>query len=59
MMVFEYTVQFKTFQEFLAVSSADGSGYLHAEIHSTPIPAAVLLGIIGLGVAGLKLRKYA
>ena len=59
MMVFEYTVQFKTFQEFLTVSSADGSGYLHAEIHSTPIPTAVLLGIIGLGVAGLKLRKYA
>ena len=26
---------------------------------STPVPAAVLLGIIGLGVAGLKLRKYA
>lgn len=59
MMVFEYTVQFETFQEFLAVSGADGSGYLHAEIHSTPIPAAVLLGVIGLGVVGLKLRKYA
>jgi hypothetical protein len=27
--------------------------------HTTPLPAAVLLGIIGLGVAGLKLRKYA
>jgi len=26
---------------------------------ATPVPAAVLLGIIGLGVAGLKLRKYA
>ncbi len=25
----------------------------------TPVPAAVLLGIIGLGVVGLKLRKYA
>ena len=24
-----------------------------------PVPAAVLLGILGLGVAGLKLRKYA
>ncbi|HUU19406.1 MAG TPA: hypothetical protein VMW72_19810 [Sedimentisphaerales bacterium] len=24
-----------------------------------PLPAAVLLGILGLGVAGLKLRKYA
>ncbi len=26
---------------------------------STPVPAAVLLGVIGLGVVGLKLRKYA
>ena len=26
---------------------------------SVPVPVAVLLGIIGLGVAGLKLRKYA
>ena len=25
----------------------------------TPIPGAVLLGILGLGVAGIKLRKYA
>ena len=25
----------------------------------TPVPAAVILGILGLGVAGLKLRKYA
>jgi hypothetical protein len=25
----------------------------------TPVPAAVILGILGLGVAGIKLRKYA
>ena len=29
------------------------------DITITPVPAAVLLGIIGLGVVGLKLRKYA
>ena len=28
-------------------------------ISVVPVPAAVLLGILGLGVAGLKLRKYA
>lgn len=29
------------------------------DAHVVPLPAAVLLGILGLGVAGLKLRKYA
>jgi hypothetical protein len=29
------------------------------EIRAVPVPAAVLLGILGLGVAGVKLRKYA
>ena len=28
-------------------------------ISMTPVPAAVILGILGLGVAGIKLRKYA
>jgi hypothetical protein len=27
-------------------------------IEAVPVPAAVLIGILGLGVAGLKLRKY-
>lgn len=29
------------------------------EIRAVPVPAAVILGILGLGVAGWKLRKYA
>jgi hypothetical protein len=29
------------------------------QLYYIPVPAAVLLGILGLGVAGLKLRKYA
>ena len=29
------------------------------EIRVVPLPAAVLLGMLGLGVAGIKLRKYA
>lgn len=28
-------------------------------VQPVPVPAAVLLGVLGLGVAGLKLRKYA
>ena len=58
MVVFEYNVPYGSMQDFF-VADGDASGMLFAEIHSTPIPAAVLLGIIGLGVAGLKLRKYA
>jgi len=29
------------------------------QLYLTPVPGAVLLGMIGLGVAGLKLRKFA
>ena len=32
---------------------------LSGEIYVTPVPPAVLLGILGITVAGLKLRKYA
>lgn len=58
MVVFEYIVQFGTLQDYLAEIDAQGSGMLIAQVHSTPIPAAVLLGVIGLGIVGLKLRKY-
>lgn len=30
----------------------------NVRIYAVPIPAAVLLGLLGLGVAGIKLRKY-
>ena len=37
------------------------SGSLDDTFHTSvvPVPAAILLGILGLGVAGIKLRKYA
>ncbi len=60
MMILEYYVPYGSLQDFLAADGAmDAYGLLRAEIRSTPIPPAVLLGIIGLGVVGLKLRKYA
>ena len=59
MIVYEYYVNYGSLQHFLEAGDMDAYGTLNATIHSTPIPAAVLLGIIGLGVAGLKLRKYA
>jgi hypothetical protein len=46
------------------LTAADHNGFYpsHGEwshVTVTPAPAAVILGILGLGVAGLKLRKYA
>ena len=40
--------------DLLGPSSSDD---FHTSV--VPVPAAVILGILGLGVAGLKLRKYA
>jgi hypothetical protein len=34
-------------------------GGMEGVVASVPTPAAVFLGILGLGVAGYKLRKYA
>lgn len=31
----------------------------HLNVSPVPVPGAVLLGLLGLGVAGIKLRKYA
>ena len=39
-----------------------GSGYGQLgidRVEAVPVPAAILLGILGLGAAGLKLRKFA
>jgi len=39
-------------------SIVDRSAELHAKGVPVPIPAAVLIGVLGLGAAGLKLRKF-
>ncbi|MCU0913201.1 MAG: hypothetical protein MUC88_01400 [Planctomycetes bacterium] len=41
----------------LANGSTLGNGSVHAQV--VPVPAALLLGVLGVGVTGLKLRKYA
>ena len=47
--------------ETVMINHTAGGQVTSFDIESTvvPVPAAVLLGILGLGVAGLKLRKYA
>jgi len=37
----------------------DCYGLKQDQLYLTPAPAAVLLGMLGLGIAGIKLRKYA
>jgi len=37
----------------------DGRGWYGPNLQAVPIPAAVLLGLLGLGAAGVKLRKHA
>jgi len=34
-------------------------GYAQDQLVRVPVPGAILLGLLGLGVAGLKLRKFA
>jgi hypothetical protein len=44
-----------------AVSEAIGDNYgsITADVNVVPVPAAVLLGVLGLGMAGLRLRRVA
>ena len=37
---------------------ADGTGLKQDMLVTVPVPAAVLLGLLGLGAAGVKLRKF-
>jgi len=39
--------------------AGDGMHIAVPDTYAVPVPAAVLLGLLGLGVAGIKLRKYA
>jgi len=40
-------------------TNADHTGYAQDQLVRVPVPAAALLGLLGLGAAGLKLRKFA
>lgn len=44
---------------FTSPEGTDNETLLWGEINLVPIPGAVLLGILGLGAAGLKLRRFA
>lgn len=56
---FHYVIFQNSLDTLFASDFTGVNGDIDLTITSTPVPAAVLLGIIGLGIAGLKLRKYA
>jgi len=43
----------------LNTSGTDGAKLAQDQLYYVPVPAAVVLGMLGLSVAGVKLRKYA
>ena len=45
--------------EFQSPEGTDNATMLWGEINLVPVPGAVLLGMLGLGAAGLKLRRFA
>ncbi len=40
-------------------TNVDHTGYAQDQLVRVPVPGAILLGMLGLGVAGLKLRRFA
>jgi len=44
--------------QWIPTVGGSASGDFHTSVVPVPVPAAVLLGMLGLGVAGLKLRKF-
>ncbi len=56
---FHYVVFQNSLDTLFASDFAGVDGDIDLTITSTPVPTAVLLGVLGLGVVGLKLRKYA
>ena len=55
-------VDFGTLEDIGFIVGFEGQALNHEDTSHTsvvPVPAAVILGMLGLGVAGIKLRKYA
>jgi len=55
-----FTLTFNDLSGFsIGPIAAFGFGTGPESLHHVPLPGAVLLGLIGLGIAGVKLRKFA
>jgi hypothetical protein len=47
------------FGKYIALSNSTTANKYQDYVVKTPIPASVILGLLGIGVVGIKLRKYA
>jgi hypothetical protein len=54
----EYAIHFDLYTKSPEGSMSQFAPFSH-DLVTTPIPPSVILGLLGIGVAGLKLRKYA
>lgn len=54
----ELTLAENTFIGLTLQSGISRTDYFHMSVSAVPVPAAVVIGMLGLGVAGLKLRKF-
>jgi hypothetical protein len=55
---FSYDFTGKTVKTLYFHNGGDWIGIDNLSVNSVPLPAGVLLGVLGLGVVGLKLRKH-
>ena len=54
-----YAMHFDLYTKLELENTIDKFAPFSHDVLSAPVPGAVLLGLLGLGVAGVKLRKYA
>jgi len=54
-----YILHFDFYTQLEGLDTIDNFAPFSHDVLATPIPGAVILGILGLGVAGIKLRKFA
>ena len=55
----DYTLWFGVSTGSAGIAGDSYIGIDNVQLVAVPVPAAVILGMLGLGVAGMRLRKYA
>ena len=59
LLAYDFTNYIALSNNMATYANEDPMGYYQDYVVKTPIPASVILGLLGMGVVGLKLRKFA